>query len=62
MTTRRSRDPIPVRPRGIMAYVLEMAASEFRHPVLLFVLVVTDDGLLHGRYSLWRGQLTATSA
>jgi len=48
MTTRCSRDPVPVRPRWIVAYVLEMAAIKFRHPVLLLVLVVTDDGLLHG--------------
>jgi len=42
------QDPRPVLPRRIMSDVLGMAALEFGNPVLLFVLMESNNAALHG--------------
>jgi hypothetical protein len=40
-------NPRPVRPGRLMADVLMVSALELGHPMLLFILVITDDAFLH---------------
>lgn len=39
--------PGPLGPRRIVAYMLIMSAGQFCHPILVFVEMKTDDGLIH---------------
>lgn len=44
----RRDDPWPVCPGGIVAYMLVVPARQLRDPVCLFILMETDDALIHG--------------
>ena len=41
------QNPGPIRHRRLMAYVLTMSALEIGHPIAKFVLVISNNGLLH---------------
>jgi hypothetical protein len=42
-----SENPRPAHKRRLMAHVLAMSAGQIGHPVAVFVLMKTDDGLMH---------------
>lgn len=44
--------PWAIEKRRVMAHVLPMAAGQLRHPISLFVLVISDDRLLHNPSAL----------
>jgi len=46
--------PRPVNPRRVVSNMLIMAASQFRHPVQIFILVVATDRLFHVGYRVPR--------
>jgi hypothetical protein len=48
LTSRDGEDPRAIDERGLMAYVLSMSTSQVCYPVALFILVISDDRLLHG--------------
>lgn len=47
LSTRLGDNPWPLDPRRSVAYMLEMAARQFRDPVALIVQVETANGLFH---------------
>lgn len=48
LTPRDGEHPWAIDEGGLMAYVLSMSTSQVGYPVALFILVISDDRLLHG--------------
>jgi len=42
------QDPGPIRHRWLVAHVLTMAALQISHPITIFILMKTNNRLLHG--------------
>lgn len=40
-------DPRPIHKRRLMPHMLSMATGQIRHPVVLFILMIADNGLVH---------------
>ena len=40
-------DPWPAHERRLMAHMLPMPTRQISHPIAVFVLMKTDDGLMH---------------
>ena len=40
-------DPWPVHEWWLMPHMLSMAAGQIGHPIALFILMITDNGLVH---------------
>lgn len=47
-TSRDSEYPRAIDERGLMPYVLSMTTAQIGNPVAIFILVISNDRLLHG--------------
>ena len=45
-------DPWPAHKRRLMAHMLPVPTRQISHPIAVFVLMKTDDGLIHTRPSM----------
>lgn len=48
VAARFGNDPRALGPGRVMPYMLKVTAGQLGDPVVLFILMVSDDGLLHG--------------